>query len=85
MYYCSQCECEIGEERVKAFFEVHDTPPALCLECAKKLPKPVGFMVFGGGGKGSGKTGGNLLVIDPRNPKFKEQLRQAQRANIRAR
>lgn len=85
MHTCSKCEKPIEEARVQAIMELTGRLPEECLECAKKQPKPIGFMVMSGT-KGARKVAPELIVIDPRNnPRFKEQLRQAQRESKRSR
>lgn len=84
MLYCS-CGKPIPEARILAVLEISNQLPDTCIECANKAPKPVGFMVMSGE-KGARKVGAELMVVDPRNnPNYREQLRQARRANRRSR
>ena len=67
---CEKCGTEIPAERLECLPNTKT-----CVECST-VKKVVGFMVF------DHKTGGTPILV---NPDDKETLRQAQRANRRAR
>lgn len=67
---CESCGYEIPTERLEVLPSTRT-----CVSCSKE-PKKVGFMVF------DHKTGGTPVFI---NPNDQEALRQAKRANRRAR
>jgi hypothetical protein len=75
MVYCEKCNREIPQRRIEAFLERTGQLPTTCVNCSNTRHY-IGFQVFGH------KTGGTCIVIDPKN---REMLRQAVRADKRAR
>lgn len=76
---CCKCQRPIPVERIDAFAEMGRLV-STCVDCSDEEPVAT-FMVFGH------KTGGSVVVIPnrPDGTRDPEAVRQAQRANRRAR
>lgn len=83
---CVRCDETLDEARIITLLGMNRQRDEWdCLKCAGlNKTKPVGFWVMGGE-KGARKVGGELIVLDHRNPNFKENLRQATRVVRRGR
>jgi hypothetical protein len=86
MLRCIRCDEPVEEARIKAHLLLNGQLPDKCLKCAEATKtKMTGFMVMDGS-KGSRKVGAELMILSSdNNPNYKEQLRQATRANRRSR